>query len=171
MASIIEELITTLEQECKLYEELIPIAEEKTKIIIKNDLESLHRITEQEQLAVDKVNVLEKKREEVILNVGTVLNKKAATLTVGKIIKILDKQPKDQQELANVHDNLKKVVYQLIDINKYNASLIQQSLEMIEFDLNLIQSTRTSPGNNNYTKGASTMEAPIGLTGVFDAKQ
>lgn len=171
MASIIEELITILEKEYKLYEEIIPIAHEKTTIIVGNDLESLQRITEQEQAVLDKVNALERKREEVIVNVATVINQDAATLTVKEIIDMLEKQPKEQQQLAQIHDNLKKTVYQLIDINSHNTSLIQQSLEMIEFNLNFVQSTRMSPGSNNYTKGASTMDLPVGPSGMFDAKQ
>lgn len=45
---------------------------------------------------------------------------------------------------------------------------------MIEFNMNFIQSTRMSPGNNNYDKNASAagggVDAGFG-TGSFDAKQ
>lgn len=171
MASIMEELIATLSQECELYESLIPIAQKKTKVIIENDLPSLQSITEQEQQAVDKVNALEKKREKVIVNVGTVINKDPAALTIHAVIELLEKQPKEQQELAMVHDKLKKAVRNLMEINNHNSMLIQQSLEMIEFNMNFIQSTRMSPGSNNYTRGAASSEAPVSQTGMFDAKQ
>ena len=58
----------------------------------------------------------------------------------------------------------------LVDINEKNKNLIENSLEMIEFNMNLIQSTRMSPGNN-YTKGAITEDAPALQAGTFDAKQ
>ena len=61
MASVIQELITVLTEEQQLYEKIIPIASEKKNVIIKNNLESLQEITEQEQLAIDQVTVLEKK--------------------------------------------------------------------------------------------------------------
>lgn len=171
MASLIEELITTLEQEKDIYMQLIPIAEKKTNVIVKNDLQELQDITEQEQILIDKINTLEHKREEVIINVGTVINRKPETLNVKMIIQLLEKQPNEQKRLSNVHDILKKTIQRLVEINNHNRSLILQSLEMIEFNMNFIQSTRMSPGNQGYTKGASQFEVPFLQQGMFDAKQ
>lgn len=171
MASLIQELIQTLEAEEQLYQELIPIASKKTRIIIDNDLASLQHITEQEQLVVEKINVLERKREEVIIHIGTVINRKPNTLTMKSIISLLEQQPEEQQQLSVIHDMLKNTVNHLVQINDRNKTLIQQSLEMIEFNMNLIQSTRMSPGSNNYTKGAAQLEMPVAQTGMFDAKQ
>ncbi|MBR5943104.1 MAG: flagellar export chaperone FlgN, partial [Clostridia bacterium] len=65
MAGLIDELVNTMSQENDIYKELIPIADEKTRIIIKNDLDALQKITEKEQLTIERINALEKKREEV----------------------------------------------------------------------------------------------------------
>ena len=170
MASVIQELITVLTEEQQLYEKIIPIASEKKNVIIKNNLESLQEITEQEQLAIDQVTVLEKKRSEVIVNIGILLNRKPEELTLKEIIRLLENQPKEQKQLSQIHDQLKQTVQELKNINIQNKSLIVQSLEMIEFNMNLIQSTRMSPGNN-YTKGAITEDAPALKAGTFDAKQ
>lgn len=170
MASVIQELITVLTEEQQLYEKIIPIASEKKNVIIKNNIESLQEITEQEQLAIDQVTVLEKKRSEVIVNIGILLNRKPEELTLKEIIRLLENQPKEQKQLSQIHDQLKQTVQELKNINIQNKSLIVQSLEMIEFNMNLIQSTRMSPGNN-YTKGAITEDAPALQAGTFDAKQ
>ncbi len=170
MASVIQELITVLTEEQQLYEKIIPIALEKKNVIIKNNLESLQEITEQEQLAIDQVTALEKKRSEVIVNIGILLNRKPDELTLKEIIRLLENQPKEQKQLSQIHDQLKQTVQELKNINIQNKSLIVQSLEMIEFNMNLIQSTRMSPGNN-YTKGAITEDAPALQAGMFDAKQ
>jgi len=87
------------------------------------------------------------------------------------IITLLENQPEEQKELTLIHDSLTNTINQLVELNKKNKSLIQQSLEMIEFNMNLIQSTRMSPGSTNYTKGASQFEMPAAQTGMFDAKQ
>lgn len=171
MASLIEELITTLEQEYEIYEKLVPIEESKTKIIVKGDLEALQQITEQEQVVVEKINSLEHKREEIVNNVGTVVGKDPKTLRVQAIIDILDKQPKEQQQLSKVHEKLKKIVQKLAEINNHNNSLIQQSLEMIEFNMNFIQSARMITMNNSYNKGASQSDMPVMGAGMFDTKQ
>jgi flagellar biosynthesis/type III secretory pathway chaperone len=171
VASLIDELISTLNKEYEIYQQLLPIAYEKTQIIVKNDLAALQEITGKEQSAVDRINVLERKREEIITNIKIVINRKSDPLDLKTLIQLLDKQPEEQRALSILHDNLKGTIQRLVDINNRNKSLIQQSLEMIEFNMNFIQSTRMSPGNNTYTKGASKYDAQAQRAGMFDAKQ
>ena len=171
MAGLIDELVNTMSQENDIYKELIPIAEEKTRVIIKNDLDALQKITEQEQLTIEKINALEKKREEVVINIGTVLSRDPKELNMKALIKIMGKQPKEQKELSRIHDELDVNLRRLVTINDRNKELINQSLEMIEFNMNLIQSTRMAPGVNNYTRSAGESSIRQAGTGMFDAKQ
>lgn len=170
MASLMEELISTLSQEKEVYLDLLPIAEEKTKAIVANDLDRLQKITEREQVAVGRINTLERKRSEVITNMGIVLGRKPQELTLAELIRITDKQPKDQAALTELKDALGKAVRKLADVNGRNNTLIQHSLEMIQFNMNLIQSTRMVQGNN-YTKSAGESMPGASQTGMFDAKQ
>ena len=62
MASLMEELIQTLDAEEKCYSQLIPIEEEKTRAIIANDLEALQDITVREHDLVDETSALENKQ-------------------------------------------------------------------------------------------------------------
>ncbi len=171
MASLIDELINVLEEECSIYQQLIPISNEKTQVIVKNDLASLQDITSKEQMAIGSINSLERKRDQIMVNIRTVINRKTGEFTLNTLIGLMEKQPKEQRALSTIHDNLKSTIQRLVEINNRNKSLIQQSLEMIEFNMNFIQSTRMSPGNNTYTKGASQYEALASRTGMFDAKQ
>ncbi len=170
MASLIEELITTLEEEETIYETLIPINVKKTKIIISNDLEALQKITDQEQTMILKINALEHKRQEVIVNIGTVISRNPSTLDLKTMVKLLEKQPEEQKRLSQIHDNLRRTIERLMELNHQNQSLIEQSLELIEFNMNFIQSTRMSPGNN-YNKNASEIGTQYEQTRMFDAKQ
>lgn len=171
MASLIDDLISTLGMEYDIYQQLIPIANEKTQIVVKNDLSALQEITEKEQLAIDRINSLEHKREVIMDNIKTVINRKSDTLNMKTLIQLMEKQPKEQKALSVLHDNLLRTIQKLVDINNRNKSLIQQSLEMIEFNMNFIQSTRMSPGNNTYSKDASKYDVQASGTGMFDAKQ
>ena len=171
MAGLIDELVNTILKENDIYKELIPIADEKTRVIIKNDLDALQKITEQEQLTIEKINALEKKREEVIVNIGTVLSRDPKELNMKTLIKILGKQPEEQKRLSRIHDELPETFRRLVVINDRNKELIKQSLEMIEFNMNLIQSTRMAPGVNNYTRSAGESSIRQAGTGMFDAKQ
>ena len=173
MASIMEELITVMEDELKEYKEFIPVLQQKTKAIIENRVDDLQSISTTEQQYLDKINNFDKKREDIIKNIAVLFDKDYKTLNLRSIISMLDKQPKDQLALSKLHDEMNSTVKIILDINEHNKNLIEQSLEMIEFNMNVIKSTWMSPGNNNYDKGAvvSGLNAPSVGDRSFDAKQ
>jgi len=171
LASLIDELISSLNAEKAIYEELVPVSEKKTRVLINNDLEELKKVTAQEQLLIDRAGAVGRRREEVIKNIGMVLNKKPEELDLATLVRLLAKQPDEKQALASLHDSLRIIMKRLVEVNERNKELIENSLEMIEFNINFIQSTRMSPGNNNYNRNATnsyTMD--YGGSG-FDAKQ
>lgn len=171
MASLVDELIEVLDAEYETYKGLIPVSREKTHIIVKNDVATLQEITAKEQEAIDRVTSLENKRTRIMEDIKTVLGKQDEDLNLGTLINLLDQQHKEKRALSELHDKLKDTVNILVDINNRNKVLIQQSLEMIEFNMNYLQSTRMSPGNNTYTKNASQGNGKDSQTGMFDAKQ
>lgn len=170
MASLMEELIETLRSEKKAYEEMLPVAEKKTQAIISNDLQQLQKITDIEQETIGRVSGLEQKRAEVIANIAVVLNRDATGLTLPVLIGLLERQPKEQGELARLHKEMTELLKRLSEVNGHNRNLIEQSLEMISYNMNLIQSARMVPGNN-YTRNAGQWDMTASQTGMFDAKQ
>lgn len=172
MASLMENLISVLEEEGKAYEELLELSMKKTPVIIGGDLEGLQKITDEEQNIVARVNRLDAKREEVTKDIANVLNKDVTKLKLTDIIRMLSQRPVEQNKLAAAHDRLKTVVGQMTRVNEQNRDLIKSSLEMVEFDLNLLHSMRSAPQTANYTKGAYNSGVYIGRnSGGFDAKQ
>ena len=174
MASLIDDLTAVLQQEMEVYQTLIPISEQKTEVLIRGDLKRLQEITDQEQELLDQASAYGHRREEVLHNMGMVLNRPVKDLSLTGLIELLGKQPEEQERLALLHDELQQTMKRLVDVNTKNKNLIENSLEMIEFNMNFIQSTQMSPGNNNYDKNASAagggVDAGFG-TGSFDAKQ
>lgn len=172
MASLMENLISVLQDEGVAYEELLELSMKKTPIIVSGDLESLQKITDEEQNVVAKINHLDAKREEVTKDIANVLNKDVKSLKLVDIINLLSQRPMEQKQLATAHDKLKEVVGQMTRVNEQNKELIKQSLEMVEFDLNLIHAMKSAPQTANYTKGAYSTGAVMGRSnGGFDAKQ
>ena len=171
MASLTEELIIVLKEEYGIYQQLIPITEKKTKVIIQNDLKALQEITESEQRAIEKLNTLERRREEIIVNMGTFLNRDPRTLKLKNMVKLLEKRPEEQKKLAELYDLLTASIKKLSESNERNKVLINQSLEMIQFEMNLVQSARLAPGSSNYNKQAASFDMQGSAAGMFDAKQ
>lgn len=171
MASLMEELITALRSERDIYEELIPISEGKTAVLVEGDLQELQRVTELEQNLLDQAYAVGKKREDIISNIGVVLNRDPQELELAVLTKLLGKQPEEKKQLSEIHDSLKSVMNRLIAVNQKNKELIENSLEMIEFNMNFIQSTRMSPGSNNYNRNASSNAGTDIGPGAFDTRQ
>ena len=87
------------------------------------------------------------------------------------LIDLLSKQPEEQRQLSKVHDKLKVTVQSVRAINESNRQLIEQSLEMVDFDLNMIKSMRQAPETNNYGRSAMSVGETLGSVRGFDAKQ
>lgn len=170
MASLMEEFMDVLERENGEYERLTELSREKRQIIIDGNIPALEEITNREQEITSILKNLEKKREEVVNDMSIVLSKKPEELTVTNMIAFLNKQPKEQQQLRELKEKLHATLEQMAEINNQNEALLQQAIEMAEFDLTLFKSIRQAPVTANYDKRANNTGDLLGSSG-FDAKQ
>ena len=172
MASLIDVFIKTLEDEYPEHVKLLELSKKKTPIIVKGDIKELQKLTDEEQIVVERITHLEKKRIECLNDIATVLNKDVNTLKIPMLLEILEKQPREQLQLKEVHTKLKAVLKDMKMTNERNRVLIEQSLEMVDFDLNLYRSMKQAPQTGNYNKNAySSGQFLGGGNGGFDAKQ
>ncbi|WWR16318.1 flagellar protein FlgN [Lachnospiraceae bacterium JLR.KK008] len=172
MASLIENLISVLEQENSEYEILLELSRKKTPVIVRGDIPRLQEITDEEQNVIDRIHHLEVKREEHIRDIANVINRDVGELKLENLIQLLGKSPEDQKKLSEIHEKLRVTLSQMQNINAQNRELLTGALEMVEFDLNLLQSLRRAPETANYNKGAYSAGSVIGTyAGGFDAKQ
>ena len=125
MASLMENLISVLQDEGVAYEALLELSMKKTPIIVSGDLEGLQKITDEEQIVVAKINHLDAKREEVTKDIANVLNKDVKSLKLVDIINLMSQRPIEQKQLATAHDKLKEVVGQMTRVNEHNKELIK----------------------------------------------
>lgn len=102
MASLIDDLTAVLQQEMEVYQTLIPISEQKTEVLIRGDLKRLQEITDQEQELLDQASAYGHRREEVLYNMGMVLNRPVKDLSLTGLIELLGKQPEEQERLGVV---------------------------------------------------------------------
>lgn len=166
------ELMDTLELEIKEYSSLLELSKKKTPSLVSGDMEQLRKITDEEQCVADRIIALDTKRASVTKDIADVLNMDVESLKLSVLVDILKKQPAESKRLADITDRLKTVVNSVKMINDNNRELIKHSLEMVEFDLNLIKSMRQAPETNNYGRSAINDGSYLGGTrGGFDAKQ
>ncbi len=171
MASLIEELIETLNRENEEYGKLLELSRRKASVIVSRDIPALEKITDDEQIVVSAIGNLDSKREQVTRDIADVINKDVESLKLSVLIELLAKQPKEQKALSDVHDRLKVTVDSVRKINENNRQLIEQSLEMVEFDINMARAMRQAPETNNYGRSAVSVGETLGSVSGFDAKQ
>ena len=172
MASLLENLIDVLDKEQFEYEKLLILAEKKTSAVVKGDVDNLSKITEDEQEIVGRIQTMEKQRTKVLADVANVVNRDVETLKLIDLIQMLAKVPDQQEKLRDVQERLEQTTEQLRTQNEKNQLLLQEKLEMVDFNLNMIRAMKSAPETANYSKDAYTNGEVLGIFhGGFDAKQ
>lgn len=170
MASLMDNLIGVLEEENTQYQALIDLGNEKRTAIVGGDVASLEKITDKEQDVASLLRNLDIKRDAILKDMADVLGKNFEEMTITKLIGYLDKQPNEQERLSGIRTKILATGKEMQDCNLRNEKLLQQALEMVEFDLTLFKSMRQAPETANYNKQAYNTGDILPNSG-FDAKQ
>ena len=170
MASLVEELISVLEEEKSVYESLLQCAESKRQILIDADVPALEQLTATEQNDADTLVQMSNRQLQLLQDIATVLGKAKEDITVTKIIGYLESQPEVRDRLKKARDGLLSVAGEVNRLNQMNEALLKQALELAEFDITLFKSLRQAPETANYNRNAYSTGALLGSSG-FDAKQ
>ncbi len=170
MASLVDEIVSVLIEEEKMYSALLDCAERKTQILIDADIPALEKLTAEEQMKSDELLSLGNKQVQLLNDIKTVLGRKEEKLTVTSLIGYLGSQPQVQEKLTTARNNLIEVATKVQKKNQENEMLLKRAIELVEFDITLFKSMRQAPETANYNKNAYSTGTLLGGSG-FDAKQ
>lgn len=170
MASLMDDLTQVLENETVEYKKLTGLSGDLKEALIESDVSAVERLTAAQEQVSNEIQSLECRRTRIMNDIAVVLNKKPEELKVSMLEETLASQPALQQRLAAVRTELKQTMDELKRINHTNQALLRQSMELLEFDLNLFRSMRQAPETANYNKSAVNTGDLLG-SGGFDAKQ
>jgi len=160
----IDNLIKVLEYENKLYGQLYSIAESKTGVVVKAEIDTLQQLVGKEQKLISELNKLQDVREQIIGQVAQTIGKDPREVTISQLTVHL---PEDQAEKLNrSRDKLKETVGKLTDKNDLNQQLIKNALEYVDFSLNLL--TQPAPQTPQY--GRKGNETGAKGRGILDIK-
>lgn len=157
MSSFKDELKKILNGELQIYKELSQITYEKTQPIIDNDTEFLDKTTMREEELILGITQWEKKREELLNSWG--LDKNTSMSQIISNITVEDKK-----ELEDIKEELSKILEEIKERNELNNVLIRDSLEYLDFNINLLANVK-DPGT--YIKGSKSSNVN---QSIFDRK-
>lgn len=170
MASLVEELREGMKKEEACYTRLLDLADTKRQAIIAGAVADLEQVTATEEEISSDLKNLEKKRVRILRDMAVVLGHDGEQFTVTQVIEQMSSQPQEQKELTEARDALVDVASRLQAANAQNSILLQQALEMVEFDLTLFKSLKQAPETANYDKNAYNTGELLGGSS-FDTSQ
>lgn len=143
---IIDKLITMLQNEYRVYEGILKLSKEKTNIIVEGRVSELENTVKLEQALVLQAGRIDKQRQEMMEQIAKEKNIQVNDVNISKIKKYANNTQKSS--LEEYQNKILNIIKELNHINQLNSKLVKNSLEFIEFSLNLI--TEADVVSNNY---------------------
>ncbi len=145
-AQMINELMSILEQEARVFDDVLRISKNKTDLITGGKVNELENIVKLEQALVLQMGRLENRREELVSQISDQIKVKPSEITISQIAKLLKNDQTDK--LTKLQNRINNLINELKNTNDLNSKLIKNSLEYIDFSINLMAGM--GPVNNNY---------------------
>ena len=155
------ELKNILAQELNVYQELLKLAKDKTKLLVDRKLTELQASVEQEENLVQQLVELEPLRQEQVM---AITGEPVVKLEV-LVDKLSDESIKT--ELIDIGSKLREIVEELKVINDGNQRLAQVGLEVAQHTIKIM--TR-APKPVTYGPGGSKSNNQMKGRSLFDHK-
>jgi len=162
MDKLVEQLVLILENELAIYEKINQLAEEKKGTIIDGKVKELELLTEKEQTFTRSLIKLETLRSKTVDQ----LMQKYGLVEIENVTDLIEYMgPEGKAAVSKMKDQILGVVDELQSKNDKNKILIEQSLEFIDFNMELL----TAVGDNaNYGSDADDKDKE--KRSIFDVR-
>lgn len=159
-------VIDILKNEHSYYKDMLELSKSKKKIIVEGKVAELDKIVKLEQNMIFNIGQLERKREEEVAKLCDALELKVAQITISELSKLL--QPELKKGLEDIQNKLQEVFSELKAVNDINGQLIEQSIEYIDYSINLFSGSGMETGSLYEDIGKSKNKQ--NKKNIFDTK-
>ncbi|MEH7235783.1 flagellar protein FlgN [Bacillus sp. JJ1562] len=156
-----ENLVALLKKILILQQNLLKLAERKTDILKKGDIDALNEQMKEEQKYILAIKQLENER---IAIVDQLLGPRVQEKTLSRCIEVTSDPVRSS--LAELHEELVKVTHELKAANDINQQLTHQSLQYVNMSLDMLLPQEQTV---NYGNPAGTKEKKQ-TRSMFDSK-
>jgi flagellar biosynthesis/type III secretory pathway chaperone len=153
-------LIDTLEKLLTLHQSLLKLAEQKTDILKKGDMEGLNALLANEQKHITAIQQVEEIRNEAV---EALLQGQDVDKTISNCIEFTNEPERTKLTQLNAH--LTEVITELKERNQLNQQLIHQSLQFVHLTLDMLA---PQPASINY--GPPKQSTAPKRQSMFDSK-
>lgn len=163
-AGLVRQLTDVLNQENEIYDMLSKISNNKTNLIVGGKVIELESIVKLEQTLVIKISKLEDAREKIVDKLCGLLGKKPEEVTISGLAAQLGQD--ESAKLKACQEKMLDKINNLKSANNLNSKLIKNSLEYIDFSINMM--TSIDSVTNSY--GSSGHAGATKKRNLFDVK-
>ncbi len=142
----VDDLLRVLHQESELYSYLRDLSRQKTRLIVEGKVTELENVTKLEQSIVVRLGKLGNTREELIEKLASEMQVEPSEINISYLVEKVE--GRQAEELRNYQQEMTGIVNDLKNSNELNSRLIKNSLDFIEFSINLL--TEDNSGGINY---------------------
>ncbi|MDN5316899.1 MAG: hypothetical protein PWR08_1023 [Thermoanaerobacterium sp.] len=150
----INDLFDVLDGEMLLYKDLLDISTKKTDVIIQGKIQELDNMTKVEGNIICKLSMLEEEREKILSGYDD-----TGEITISELCKMLPED--DAKKLKKIQKEFESILKALNDRNALNKSLLQQSIEFVNYSLGIISNNLIEDngiyGDNGSVKHVSSI--------------
>lgn len=150
----INDLFDVLNGEMLLYKDLLDISIKKTDVIIHGKIQELDNMTKVEGNIICKLSMLEEEREKILSGYDD-----TGEITISELCKMLPED--DAKKLKKIQKEFESILKALNDRNALNKSLLQQSIEFVNYSLSIISNNLIEDngiyGDNGSVKHVSSI--------------
>lgn len=146
-----------------IHEDYVKLSNQKTDILIEGDITALQKLLVNERKLTNKIEIIEAERLEAVDQWFMAKGLNEADQTITNLLHLLTNGP-DKQLLAQTTNKLSETLEKLKEQEALNQSLIRQSMQFVQFSIDVISPTIK---NMNYGKTAKTQQTK---RSVFDSK-
>ncbi|MBD2845836.1 flagellar protein FlgN [Paenibacillus sp. IB182496] len=160
------ELIQTLDHQAAIYKQLLDIAEAKTAVLVRNNVEQLNQFLQKERKLVTEAESLEVRRAQLTSRHFATIGYRGTGYTISELIRSTHhSEPK--QQLIEMQQALASMLEELKRRNELNQQLVRQSLAFVDYSVSLVVE---DPSEDLIYKHPQKQLAMNGKNRMFDSR-
>ncbi len=151
-----DNLINLLSELSELCKGLLELSKQKREFLIAGQAQKLETVTRQEEVLILQIGKLEVLREKALQEIAVAHNLNIDGLTISQLRQMADDEVADK--IKDFQQVFSSITNELVPLNQLNTQLIQQSLNFVNYNINLLAETQTGP--TYAAKGSAGQSQP-----------
>ncbi|HWR45790.1 flagellar protein FlgN [Sporomusa sp.] len=138
-----DKLIILLNQTLELYQALLKLSQKKRDILVEAKPHDLDLLTRQEEVLIIEAGKLETMRLTLTRELAAAAGLAPGETAWSALIECADSETSNK--LKALSEKFDRVTRELVEINELNTKLIEQSLDFINYNINILSQSAVGP--------------------------